>query len=409
MRIWTTAAIVVFLVGLLATGSLGASASSAPKAGGTYRVAFEQAFGFSDGFDPTGEYYTYSFAIESNLMIRTLVGYDHVAGAAGNKLVPDLATTVPAPTNGGTTYTFHLKPGVKFGPPVGRQITSKDELYSIERIANPKDGAEYAFYYSVIAGFDAYRAGKAKTISGIQTPNASTIVFHLTRPTGDFLYRLAMPATGPIPAEVAGCFEGQPGRYGTRRRLHRSLHVRGGGQGRRLLVRQAQVDERVRRPSRRLTLVRNPDYDPKTDSPAARQNFPDRFEFTVDPNSTDVVNRVAAGDLDDENGAEPALAGASVVLDRSVEAEVPAPRLRGRHAVPDDEPDPAAVRRHPRAAGDELDHRQGRAPSGLGRPDRRRRSRITSSPTRSSTTSSPSSTRTRRPVSTARSRRPRLR
>ena len=59
--------------------------ASSPKAGGTYRVAFEQAFGFSDGFDPTGEYYTYSFAIESNLMIRTLVGYDHVAGRGGEQ------------------------------------------------------------------------------------------------------------------------------------------------------------------------------------------------------------------------------------------------------------------------------------------------------------------------------------
>ena len=84
-RAWRAAAIVVFVVGLVATGSLGASASSSPKAGGTYRVAFEQAFGFSDGFDPTGEYYTYSFAIESNLMIRTLVGYDHVAGRGGQQ------------------------------------------------------------------------------------------------------------------------------------------------------------------------------------------------------------------------------------------------------------------------------------------------------------------------------------
>ncbi len=165
-RAWRVAAIVVFVVSLVGTGSLGASASSSAKAGGTYRVAFEQAFGFSDGFDPTGEYYTYSFAIESNLMIRTLVGYDHVAGAAGNKLVPDLATTVPAPTDNGTTYTFHLKPGVKFGPPVNRQITSKDVLYSIERIANPKDGAEYAFYYSPIAGFDAYARARRRRSPG---------------------------------------------------------------------------------------------------------------------------------------------------------------------------------------------------------------------------------------------------
>ena len=51
----------------------------------------------------------------------------------------------------------------------------------------------------------------------------------------------------------------------------------------------------------RVTLVRNPDYDPQTDSPAARESFPDRFEFTVDNNGADIVDRVAAGELEDEN------------------------------------------------------------------------------------------------------------
>ena len=52
---------------------------------------------------------------------RTLVGYNHVAGAAGNKLVPDVATAVPEPTDGGTTYTFHLKRGVSSArPSIGR-------------------------------------------------------------------------------------------------------------------------------------------------------------------------------------------------------------------------------------------------------------------------------------------------
>jgi peptide/nickel transport system substrate-binding protein len=296
------AAVAVLAAVLVATGSTGAAAGSGPRPGGTYRVAFEQAFGFTDGFDPTGEYYIYSFAIESNLMIRTLVGYDHVAGPAGNKLVPDIATTVPSPTDGGKTYTFHLKHGVKFGPPVGREVTSKDVLYAMERIARPKDGAEYGFYYSVIDGFDAYAAGKAKTISGIQTPNASTIVFHLSKPTGDFLYRLAMPATGPMPAEVAGCFEGHPGRYGRDVVSTGPYMFQGADKvddsscGK--LKPMAGFD-----PLSSMTLVRNPDYDPKTDSPAARQNFPDEFDFTIDPNPTDVINRVATGQLDDENAA----------------------------------------------------------------------------------------------------------
>ncbi len=284
----------------LVTAGAAPAQRDAPKAGGVYRVAFEQAFGFTDGFDPTGEYYTFSFAIQSDLMIRTLVGYDHVAGPAGNKLVADLATTVPRPTDGGTTYTFHLKAGVEFGPPVSRPVTSNDVLFAMERIAHPKDGAEYAFYYSPIVGFDAYAHGKAKTIAGIQTPNPSTIVFHLTRATGDFLYRMALPATGPIPPEVGRCFESEPGKYGKDVVSTGPYMLEGAD----------KVDAgscAALKPmhgwdgASNLTLVRNPDYDPKTDSPAARQNFPDEFVFTVDPNVTDIVDRVAAGQLEDEN------------------------------------------------------------------------------------------------------------
>ncbi|HEX4520119.1 MAG TPA: ABC transporter substrate-binding protein [Gaiellaceae bacterium] len=275
--------------------------AAGPKPGGTYRVAFEQAFGFSDGFDPTGEYYIYSFDIYANLMIRTLVGYNHVAGPAGNALVPDIATAVPKPTNGGKTYTFHLKRGIKFGPPVNREVTSRDILYAMERIAHPKDGAQYGFYYSPIVGFDAYGAGKAKTIAGIKTPNAHTIVFDLTRPTGDFLYRMSLPATGPIPREVARCFEGQAGRYGKDVVSTGPYMIQGAD----------KVDDsscaKLKPMSgfdaiSNLTLVRNPDYDPKTDSPAARQNFPDEFQFTIDANSSDIIDRVEAGELEDENG-----------------------------------------------------------------------------------------------------------
>jgi len=172
-------------------------------------VGWESSFGFTDNFDPTGEYYNLSFAILSSLVVRTLVGYDHVGGPARNKLVPDIATTVPAPTDDGKTYTFHLK-HVKFGPPVDRAVTSKDVAYALERLASPKDGGEYAFSFTPIQGWDAFAAGKTKTISGIATPNDSTVVFHLTRPTGDFLYRLALPAAGPIRARLRGASTGSP-------------------------------------------------------------------------------------------------------------------------------------------------------------------------------------------------------
>jgi peptide/nickel transport system substrate-binding protein len=215
--IWRLTTVLGLVTAVAVATTISASAHSTRtntvKAGGTLNVGWEQSFGFTDNMDPTGEYLGDAFGILDNLLVRTLVGYNHDANAAGNKIVPDIATSVPAPTNGGKTYTFHLKSGIKFSPPVNRAVTSHDIVTAMQRLANPKDGGQYAFYYKVIKGWDAYAAGKAKSISGISTPNNSTIVFNLTVPTGDFLYRMSMPATGPMPAEVTKCFEGQPGKY----------------------------------------------------------------------------------------------------------------------------------------------------------------------------------------------------
>ena len=85
--------------------------------GGTYRVGWEQSFGFTNNFDPTGEYLGNAWGLYSNLMLRSLIGYMHRPGAEGNKLIGDLATAVPKPTDGGLTYTYTIRKGVKFGPP----------------------------------------------------------------------------------------------------------------------------------------------------------------------------------------------------------------------------------------------------------------------------------------------------
>jgi peptide/nickel transport system substrate-binding protein len=288
------------------TGSTTTPASTASGAsrGGIYRVGWEGAFNFTDGLDPTGEYLGDAFSIYSNLLVRTLVGYRHVAGAEGNQLVPDLATSVPSPTNGGMTYTFHLKPGIKFGPPLNRPIVSRDVAYAIERLAKPKNGAQYSFYYSALKGFDAFAKGKAASISGISTPNPRTIVFRLTHPVGDFIYRLAMPAAGPIPAEVAHCFDGQPGKYG-RYLVSSGPYTIDGSAA------QNATSCSTLKPlggfdgQTQLTLVRNPSYAPATDSSAARENLPDGFRFTVDTSSVDIVNKIESGQLDDEVSSIP--------------------------------------------------------------------------------------------------------
>jgi peptide/nickel transport system substrate-binding protein len=278
---------------------VGSYDNGTPQKGGVWRVGVEQSFGFTNNFDPTGEYLGTGINIYENLMLRTLMGYRHTAGAAGNQLVGDLASAVPTPTDGGLTYTYKLRSGVKFGPPVNRAVTSKDVAYAMQRLANPKDGGQYSFYYTIIKGWNDYANGKAKTISGISTPNKSTIVFHLTEATGDFNYRMSMPATAPIPEEVAKCFEGKPGNYGRDVVSSGPYMLQGSDKV------SASSCSTLKPMSgyagangTHMILVRNPNYNQSTDP--YRKNYPDKFTFTVDSNADDIYNKVLAGQLDDE-------------------------------------------------------------------------------------------------------------
>jgi len=283
---------------VVASGSAGRSKSQVSP-GGTLNVGWEQSFGANDNFDPTGEYLGDWFGIASSLLTRTLVGYNHVAGGAGNIVVPDIANPVPTVanggiTNGGKTYTFHLRHGVMFSPPVNREVTATDILTAMKRIANPKDGAQYAFYYSPIKGFDS---GKGKTISGIKVIDKYTIQFNLTVPTGDFLYRMAMLATTPMPAEVTKCFENQPGKYGQDLISTAGYMIKG--------IDSVDISSCSKiKPASGFDgqtiydLVRNPNYKASTDSKKARENFPDEVRFIVDASADDIYNKIEAGQLD---------------------------------------------------------------------------------------------------------------
>ena len=263
--------------------------------GGTYRIA-NTDFAQSDGFDPTGEYFGSAWTIYNSLMLRTLVSYPFTAGPAGNELVADLATDMPEPTDGGLKYTFTIKPGIKFGPPVNRDVTSKDVAYAFQRIATSSVGAQYANYYQVIKGLPEYTAGKAKTITGIETPDDSTISFTLTEPTGDFLYRLAMPATAPIPQEVAKCYT-QAAEYGRYVIASGPYMIDGSDK---LDISSCKTQKPISgfNPNTGLNLVRNPNYDPATDDTEIRQSNPDRFEISVNTNLDNIFAKIERAELE---------------------------------------------------------------------------------------------------------------
>jgi peptide/nickel transport system substrate-binding protein len=290
------AAVVLALVAASCTGGAkhgtGGPSGGVIHKGGVYRTAVDD-FGFTAAFDPTAEY----AAVAANLygaLVRNLVSYRHTAGAAGNTLYPDLAQALPQISSDGLTYTFKLKPNIRFGPPVNRTITSKDVEYAFERINLARLLAGYGFYYfGVIKGMDG-KATVVKPISGIQTPDDATIVFHLTRPTGDFLYRLAMAATAPIPREVAGCFN-TSGAYG--RDLVSSGPYMIAGADKVDVSSCATITPMSGfDPSRKLILMRNPNYDPASDT--LRGAYLDGIDIRIDSNVDDIFSKIESGALD---------------------------------------------------------------------------------------------------------------
>jgi peptide/nickel transport system substrate-binding protein len=296
----------VFAIVATACGGGGEEQASptggAAAKGGTYRTAIEE-FGFTDAFDPTGEYLATAWGLYTELLLRTLVTYSHTAGVAGDEIKPDIAESWETSADG-LTWTFHLKSGVMFAPPLDRAVTSKDIAYAFQRINTKSLIAQYGNYYNgVIEGMTGDAKSPNTPISGIETPDDSTIVFTLTKPTGDLLYRLAMGATAPIPPEVGKCFT-KAGDYG-RFVISSGPYMIKGEDALDTSSCNAMKPLSGYDPDKFMVIVRNPNYDASTDSPDVRSNNIDGVVITIDTNTDDIFNKIQSGDLDGSWASQP--------------------------------------------------------------------------------------------------------
>ena len=141
---------------------------------------------------------------EWQLLIIThdgLVGFKRAGGKAGGEKVPDLAESIPTPTDGGKTYTFTLRPGIKFSN--GQTVTGEDVKATFERLFKIGNSPNAGTWYNVIEGGDAcVKTPKTCDLSKGIVVNGNKVTFHLTRGDPEFLDKLAVPFAFILPAST---------------------------------------------------------------------------------------------------------------------------------------------------------------------------------------------------------------
>jgi peptide/nickel transport system substrate-binding protein len=238
-----------------AGGEAGPASAAQARQGGTLTVL---SSGDVDSVDPGMTYYTFGQMVATATQRPVLGTRPDQPGV----VVPDLAASPPEVAPDARAVTIHLRPGVRFSAPVGREVTSRDVKYAIERGFFRTVGNPYAaLYFGDLVGA---RAGVAPgtTIAGLETPDDRTLVMRLSRPRGAFVSgALALPLSAPVPAEYAAPFDrAKRSTYGAHEVATGPYMIRNDAQGRTVGY----------RPGKQIHLVRNPNWDASTDFRPAR-------------------------------------------------------------------------------------------------------------------------------------------
>ncbi|MFF7287586.1 MULTISPECIES: ABC transporter substrate-binding protein [Streptomyces] len=285
-------------------GSKSAGANAATKGvvnastqkGGTVTYEYSDV---PDSFDPGNTYYAYMYNL-SRLYARPLMTFQPGPGEEGNKLVPDLAASAGQPSDGGKTWTYKIRSGLKFQD--GTPITSKDVKYAVERSNFARDvlslGPNY-FQQFLTGGKDykgPYKDKSPEGLKSIETPDDTTIVFKLDRPFQEFDYLVATPQTAPVPqAKDTGVD-----------------YVKN-------IVSSGSYKFQSYKEGQEAVLVRNENWDPKTDP--LRKQYPDKIVVKLKVNAETIDQDVQAGDAIDLGGTGvQAATQAKVVNDSKLKA-----------------------------------------------------------------------------------------
>ncbi|MEA2425730.1 MAG: peptide/nickel transport system substrate-binding protein, partial [Thermoleophilaceae bacterium] len=233
-------------------GALPAQQDLSGKKGGTLTVLNASDV---DSMDPAIAYYQFSY----NIMFVIHKALYQYKPDQTTEPSPDLASGPPQISKDAKTVTVHIKKGVHFSPPVNREVKAADVKYAIERGFSKNVPAPYAgAYFGYIQGAPAAgTAAPGTKIPGIQTPDDYTLVFKLSKPLAKELTgAMVLPITAPVPEEYAKKYDAaSPSTYLSHQVFTGPYQIQNDAKG----------NLTGYEPKKRIHLVRNPNWDPKTD------------------------------------------------------------------------------------------------------------------------------------------------
>jgi peptide/nickel transport system substrate-binding protein len=182
--------------GSTSPGSKSSTSTSAAHKGGVFTILANSSFGVAD----PAQNYTLE---EWQLLIDThdgLVGFAKVGQAAGTKIVPDLATSVPLPTNGGKTYVFHIRRGIKFSN--GQVLEPSDWVTTFERQFTVP-GGNPSFYSGIVGASKCTTKGCDLSKGVVPNDKNYTLTINLTAPDPELMDQLSLPFAFAVPASTS--------------------------------------------------------------------------------------------------------------------------------------------------------------------------------------------------------------
>lgn len=194
--------VVWLLAGAFTSACVGPASAGAPDLmrlhrGGTLRLVAKGAAG---SVDPQINY-TAQFWQLFAICYDGLLAYRKAPGAAGEAIVPDLAESLPELQDGGRTYLFHLRRGVRFSD--GREVTARDVVASFRRLFRVSSPTSGSFFRGIVGAEACLRDPASCRLEGVSGDDAAgTVTIRLVAPDAEFPAKLSLPHASILPADA---------------------------------------------------------------------------------------------------------------------------------------------------------------------------------------------------------------